>query len=388
MLDDELLAIDEQSPLGPARAAGLICAYPGIYAADRPVLGVSCADGRARGRVVGTADVSGPWVCAIGAFDGFHAGHQALIACARAKAAKLGARVCAVTFSPDPAEVLGTPAPSSRLVEPRLRPELLLLGGADAVLAFEFDLAFASLGYDEFVRDALLGVLDARAIVVGSDFRMGAKGAGTVEALRELGRGLGIDVVGLDLLDEGGRHITATRIRGLVREGRVEAAAGLMGRCLTIEGRVDHGRGEGTSFGFPTANVLTDALNSIPEQGVYAGFVTPLGSGALASYPAAINVGLPPTFNGYSDAAIRDEAFLEANLIGFSGDLYGASVAVTFVRWLRDSRPFDSLDELTRTVLGNIAWVRDCLGEGAVVLGDGASSGEKPAPLDEGEVAR
>lgn len=369
MLDREILSINEENPLSPARAAGLISAYPGLAPLERPARDVRCAAGRARGRLVGADDADGPWVCAIGAFDGFHAGHQKLIARAREKAEAIGARVCAVTFTPDPAEVLGSPAPASRLVEPRLRPELLLRGGADAVLSFDFDLAFAALGYDEFVRGALLGVLDARAVVVGSDFRMGAKGAGTVDALAALGRELGIDVVGVELLDEGGRHVTATRIRGLVREGRVEAAAGLMGRCACARGRVGHGRGEGTSFGFPTANVLTDKLNCVPEQGVYACFVTPLGSDAACAFPAAVNVGLPPTFADAASGDVRrGETLLEANLIGFDGDLYGADVVVTFVRWLRDSRPFDSVDELKRTVLGNISWVRDCLGDAAVDL--------------------
>lgn len=374
MLDQEILSIDKNNPLGPARAAGLICAYPGIAAAGRASLDGACAGGRAHGRLVGAEDTRGPWVCAIGAFDGFHAGHQALLARARKKAEQLGARLCAVTFAPDPAEVLGEPAAASRLVEPGLRPELLLRGGADAVLAFDFDAAFAALGYDEFVREALLGVLDARCIVVGSDFRMGARGAGTVEALRGLGRELGVDVVGVDLLDEGGSHITATRIRGLVREGRVEAAAGLMGRLVAVRGHVEHGRGEGTSFGFPTANIMTDALNCVPEQGVYACYVTPLGAGPLVAYPAAVNVGVPPTFSD-REGEKPSKTLLEANLIGFAGDLYGSGVAVTFVRWLRDSRPFDSLDELTRTVLGNISWVRTCLGD-------------EPVFLDAGEVGR
>lgn len=366
MLEQELLAISEQSPVSPARAAGLVGCWPAA-SPRRAGRAFSCAGGRAHGEFVGAGELDGPWVCAIGAFDGLHAGHQALIDRAAAEAAALGARVCAVTFSPDPAEVLGSPAAASRLVDPRLRPELLLAGGADAVVVFDFDLGFASLGYDEFVREALLGVLDARSVVVGSDFRMGAKGAGTVEALRELGRGLGIDVVGLDLVDEGDLPITATRIRGLVRAGRVEAAAGLMGRCFAVKGRVGHGRGEGTSFGFPTANIYTDLLNCVPEQGVYAAFVTPLGAGPLVAYPAAVNVGQPPTF-GAGDAGHAGKTLLEANLIGFAGDLYGTEALVTFVRWLRDSRGFGSLDELTLTVLGNIAWVRDCLGDAGVPL--------------------
>ena len=372
MLEQEILALSKESPLRAFRAEELVVAYPGVADYDHAVCAFSRLDGRARATFFGAGDLNGPWVCAIGAFDGFHAGHQALIARAKAEAAKCGARVCAVTFAPDPAEVLGDPVPASRLVDPCHRPELLLRGGADGVLAFGFDVDFAALTYGQFVREALLGIVDCRAIVVGTDFRMGAKGAGTVDALRVLGRDLGIEVIGLDLLDEGGSAVTATRIRRLVREGRVEEAAGLMGRCLALTGHVEHGRGEGTSFGFPTANVITDIRNCLPEQGVYAGYVTPLGEYPLRAYPAAINVGLPPTFQPEDPALELDAvAFLEANLIGFEGDLYGSDVAVTFVRWLRDSRSFDSLDELESTVLGNIAWVRDCLGKEGIRINDG-----------------
>ena len=372
MLEKEILALSEEAPLSAERAARLVEACPGVSDYDHLTCSFSRADGRARGSFYGAEDLDGPWVCAIGAFDGFHVGHQALIMRARTEAERVGGRVCAVTFTPDPSEVLAASAPASRLVEPCHRPELLLRGGADGVLAFDFDEAFSSLSYDEFVKEALAKLVDVRAIVVGSDFRMGAQGAGTVDALSTLGADLGIAVIGLDLLDEGGRAVTATRIRGLVREGRVEQAAGLMGRCPAITGHVEHGRGEGTSFGFPTANVITDIRNCLPEQGVYAGFVTPLGEYPLYAYPAAINVGLPPTFQADDPALELDEvAFLEANLIGFKGDLYGSDVVVTFVRWLRDSRTFGSLEELENTVLGNISWVRDCLGASGVHIDEG-----------------
>ncbi len=427
MLEQELLGISEEKPLSPARAAGLVGPWlearealsdgawgreglGGTAAAEgagagrpigsgtcrgaKPSRSFSCAGGRVRGELVGAGRLEGPWVCAIGAFDGFHAGHQALIARARAEAREAGARVCAVTFSPDPAEVLGAPCAGSRLVEPALRPCFLLAGGADAVATFIFDRSFAGLTYEEFVRGALLELLDVRSVVVGADFRMGAGGSGTVDALRGLGRGLGFGVVGLELVDEGGRHVTATRVRGLVREGRVEAAAGLMGRCHSVRGRVVRGRGEGTGFGFPTANVVTDAMNCIPGQGVYACLVSMGRGDGAAAFPAAVNVGLPPSFEhalaaGDGGEALARGSLLEANLIGFSGDLYGSEICVTFLRWLRDSRRFDSLDELKATVLGNIAWVRDCLGASGIPLAgggvphgdDGAGRVKAGAPL-------
>ena len=124
-------------------------------------------------------------------------------------------------------------------------------------------------------------------------------------------------------------------------------------------GQFAHGRGEGTGFGFPTANVVCDPRACMPAEGVYACYVSQGGT----AWPAAANVGAPPTFAG------RRAAFLEANLLGFTGDLYGAEVAVSFVRWLRPSRVFDSLSELERVVLGNIEWVRRNLGDAPRELG-------------------
>ena len=307
----------------------------------------------------------GPWVAAIGAFDGLHLGHQALVARAHEEAVRRGAKACAVTFSPDPAEVLVGPREGTELLPLDRRTWGLLGLGVDALVVIDFTPELAALSYESFVRDVLGHLMDLSALVVGSDFRLGVGGAGTVSALSELGARGGFDVLGMDLCSADGAAITATRIRGLVREGRVESAAGLLGRCHQVTGTVEHGRGEGTGFGFPTANVSFSPATCLPQQGVYAGFVTAFAREGATAWPAAINVGMPPTF---SPADQESKAFLEATLLGYSGDLYGAEVAVTFVRWLRDSRPFGSVEELERTVLGNVDWVRKTLGDSGVAL--------------------
>ena len=365
MLADELFSLCPEAPLAPSRAAELVRSFPGLGPAPTPARAFSCAGGAAAGAVFG-ADVraDAPCVCAIGAFDGFHLGHQGLLARAGAEATSCGASCVAVTFSPDPAAVVGAGEKGSRLLDVAGRVRLLLAGGADSVVVFDFTPGFAALTYEQFI-DALCELLRLERVVVGSNFRLGSRGAGDVRALSELGAHRGFSVVGVDLLDEGGEHVSATRIRGLVRAGRVEAASGLMGRPLAMAGGVAHGRGEGTSFGFPTANIVGDAACCIPEQGVYAGLVTPLTGASRESFPAAINVGLPPTFAG---GRATGGAFMEANLIGFSGDLYGADVAVTFLRWLRDSRPFSCVEELERTVLGNIDWVARTFGDQGISL--------------------
>lgn len=306
------------------------------------------------------------FVCAIGAFDGLHRGHRALLARARERADELGCRLAAVTFDPDPSRVLSA-EPSPDLLSPEERGAFLLAAGADALVTFRFTPEFAALPYERFVREALGELVDVRAIVVGSDFRLGAGGAGDVSALARLGDEAGFDVIGLRLADAGGVPISATRARALLAEGRVEGAAGLLGRCHAVTGTVEHGRGEGTSFGFPTANVRVREGSCLPAEGVYAGLVCV--DGAARAWPAAINVGMPRTFSPGQEG----EAFLEATLLGFSGDLYGARVSVVFVRWLREPRAFETLEELERVVLSNVDWVRRTLGERGVELaGEGA----------------
>lgn len=298
-------------------------------------------------------------VVAIGAFDGVHLGHVALLERARTEALERGDELVVVTFDPDPAEVLvGERAPRALLEADERQRALLGLEGVDRLVVLDFTRELAALPYERFVREVLGSLVELDCIVVGSNFCLGAGGAGTVDALSELGRIDGFDVVGMELLDQGGAPVSATRIRGLVSEGRVEDAAGLLGRCHHVGGEVIHGRGEGTSFGFPTANVTVPERLCLPAEGVYAGYVAADGT----AWPAAINVGRPRTFSPGEEG----ESFLEATLLGFDGNLYGAEVDVIFVCWLREPKSFSSLEELERVVLGNVAWVRGVLGEEGV----------------------
>ncbi len=271
-------------------------------------------------------------VVSIGAFDGLHAGHRALIAAARHEADEKNLPCVVVTFDPDPDVLLAGEKPSSRL-----------LATADRVRAIE------SLGADAVV---VLRLVRPVSIHVGTNFSVGAGGRGDVRALAAYCAGLGCDVHGHDLVTRGGSPVSSTRIRGLLHEGAVEDAAELLGRLHFVRGAVEHGRGEGTAFGFPTANVRTSRVDCMPKAGVYACVVCD----GRRAWPAAVNVGKPPTFSAPEDN------FLEANLVGFAGDLYGSEVSVLFARWLRASRPFDSTEELEHVVLGNIDWVRTNLG--------------------------
>ncbi len=304
-----------------------------------------------------------PTVCVVGAFDGVHLGHRSLLERGMEEARRRHAACVVVTFDPDPAKVVCPSSEPLDLMSPATRRQVIQAQTGAPVLAVKFTKHLAGLTYDAFVDNVLRATFDLHCICVGSNFRLGAKGAGDVAALTRLGRDRGFDVVAVDLACAGGRPVSATRIRGLLREGEVDAAAELLGRPHTVFGQVVHGRGEGTSFGFPTANVVVDPSLILPREAVYAGFVSLYDKGAnkVLAYPAAINVGHPRSFSQQSN----DTQFLEATLLGFDSNIYDARVAVSFTGFLRDPKKFASLEELEATVLGNIDQVKRALGTSA-----------------------
>ena len=296
-----------------------------------------------------------PCVYAIGAFDGVHLGHRALIGDAIADARRRGVPVVVLTFDPDPADVIFGMQPLTHLTCAKDRVRLLLGTGVDAVACIDFTDALMQTGWREFALNVLGGVCKPVSVHVGTNFRFGFGGEGTPAMLAELGHENGFEVTAHDLIERDGDVISATRIRALVRAGRVREAACLLGRSHLVRGRVLHGRGEGTGFGFATANLEVDSAICMPGEGVYAGWGV-LGDDA---WPAAINVGTPQTF-----ADNTDQSFLEAHLLGFSGDIYGREIEIVFSEWLRAARRFESTAELERVVGGNIKLVQTYLGKG------------------------
>ncbi len=312
-----------------------------------------------------------PCVCVVGAFDGVHRGHRALLERGMSLAREHGGSCVVVMFNPDPAKVLSPVQEPLDLLSIDKRRDLIQELAGCCIMMVGFTRELASLAYDVFVDSVLRQAFDLRCICVGANFRLGAKGAGDVAALTRLGRERGFDVEAVDLATAGGLPVSATRIRGLLREGKVEEAAELLGRPHTVFGQVVHGRGEGTTFGFPTANVAVDASLILPREAVYAGYVSLYDQAAqkTLAYPTAINVGRPRSFSRQSN----DSQFLEATMLGFDSNIYGNRVAVSFTGFLRYPRKFASLEELEATVLGNIDQVRRALGttarDGEEVLG-------------------
>lgn len=300
-------------------------------------------------------DPGTPCVCAIGAFDGVHEGHRALIDDAVADAHRRGLSALAVTFDPDPADVIFGSQPLTRLTDTDDRIRLLLGAGVDAVACFDFTDELMRTDWRAFALRVLGGACRPVSVHIGSNFRFGVGGEGTPALLAELGCSYGFEVTEHDLIEDAGGVVSATRIRGLIRAGKVRQAADLLGRSHFVRGRVLHGRGEGTGFGFATANVEVDAALCMPGEGVYAGWGIVDG----AAWPAAINVGKPRTFTDRADSS-----FLEAHLLGFTGDIYGRCIAIAFAEWLRAARRFDSTAELERVVDSNINTVQMYLGKG------------------------
>ena len=300
-----------------------------------------------------------PCAIAIGAFDGVHLGHRELLTATVRDARERGIAAVAVTFEPDP-DCVVTDHPAPKLMSTRDRLVALATSGVDAVFVIPFDEDIAAMDHDAFFRRAVCPLLDVRSIHVGSDFRLGRGGASTVDTIRTWGEAAGIAVTGHELLRAGDQPITATRIRTLLAAGELDEAAHELGRRYFVRGTVQAGRGEGSKMGFPTANIRLPRYIQRPAAGVYAGFAL---DGSTA-WPAAINVGIPPTFAG--EAGVAE---LEANFLGFTGDLYDEDISILFCCQLRSQQKFDTMEALVSTIKGNIEDVRELFGDKRVNLG-------------------
>lgn len=286
---------------------------------------------------------------AFGVFDGVHEGHRFIIGEAANTAREEASRSAVITFDIDPDEIFA-PDRLKKLMSNEARIAKLAELDVDAVVVLPFSREFAAQSPEDFL-DACFGAGVPSHIHIGSDFHFGRRAAGNVESLRAWGAERGMTVHGHELLAEGGVPVTATRIRGLLGEGNVRVANDLLGRSYALSGTVRPGRGEGTDFGFATANLEVGSLMLAIGEGVYAAYALVEG----VRYKAAVNVGVPATF---ADAATAN---IEVHILDFARDIYGQSIEVEFVEWLRPMRAFDSTDELIATVMGNIAWVRENL---------------------------
>ncbi|HEX9969939.1 MAG TPA: riboflavin biosynthesis protein RibF, partial [Acidimicrobiales bacterium] len=231
-------------------------------------------------------------VVTIGAYDGVHLGHRALIGEVSRRAEQLGCDTAVVTFDRHPAMVVRPESAPKLLTNLDQKLELLAQTGVDYTLVVHFDEDRSHESAEDFVHEVLVGCLNAKAVVVGHDFHFGHGRRGNVALLTEMGGALGFDVLGLRLVGDA-QPYSSTRIRSLVAEGEVEAAAALLGRHHEVRGQVAHGDARGRDLGFPTANVEVPDEILLPADGIYAGwYVRQDGS----RHMAAISLGRRPTF--------------------------------------------------------------------------------------------
>lgn len=303
-----------------------------------------------------------PWpgeraVVTIGAYDGLHLGHRAVIAEVQRLAGATHSRSVVVTFDRHPASVVRPESAPRLLTDPEQRLELLAGTGIDAVVLLHFDDLLASETPAEFVQRVLVDALRVRTVVVGDDFHFGKGRAGNVALLRELGALDDFDVEPLHLLprvDGIAEPISSTAIRRALAGGDVEAATLLLGRPFEVRGPVVEGDQRGRTIGFPTANVEVPNQICLPADGVYAGwYERPNGD----VHPCAMNLGRRPTFYAHADSSL-----LEAHLLDFQGDLYGERAMVRFTSFLRSERKFDGIDALKAQLAVDIDHARIALG--------------------------
>jgi riboflavin kinase/FMN adenylyltransferase len=292
-------------------------------------------------------------VVTIGAYDGVHLGHQAVIRQVRDKARQLGCDSVVVTFDKHPAAVVRPESAPKLLTDIEQKLELLAATGVDATFIVAFTEEQAHEDPANFVRRVLVNGLGARLVVVGEDFHFGYQRMGNVALLGELGRVHDFEVAPIQLVprrDEINEPVSSTAIRRALAGGQVEVATEMLGRPFETRGVVIHGDKRGGQIGFPTANIEVPNAMCLPADGVYAGNCT-LPSGSR--YGCAINLGRRPTFFEHAD-----HSMLEAHLIDYSGNLYGEKLRVTFEHFLRSERKFENLDALKTQLDTDIANAR------------------------------
>ena len=312
-------------------------------------------------------DVAGEDLCpqgsvvCIGAFDGLHRGHQALVAHARARAAALALPLVALSFEPLPREYFARGERPPRLTLPRAKFEGLRALGADFVGLLRFGATLSSMPAEDFADAILAGRLSAREVWVGPEFRYGQGRGGDIESLRASGTRLGFAAGEIAPVLVGGERVSSSRLRAQLAAGDLEGAAEGLGRRYAIDGKVVRGRQLGRRLGYPTANIRLMGKRTA-LTGIYATWVHGVGAAPRASVSS---LGTRPTVFG-------TEPLLEAHLFDFDGDLYGSRLRVEFVAKLRDEEKFEDLPALVRQMDVDAGQARKLLRQDRTPIGASA----------------
>lgn len=277
-------------------------------------------------------------VVTMGNFDGIHRGHQEIFRILRQEAKAKRGTALVITFFPHPLKVLHPDRAPRLITSLQDRVELMECFGIDLVLCLPFNEEFAGWDAERFVREILVEKLGTRKVLVGEDFRFGKNRQGDIGFLTEKGKPFGYTVQRVDPVQVDGMEVSSTRIRQFIQTGRVRESAMMLGRPYNISGTVVTGDKRGRTLGFPTANLATDA-ELLPPNGVYAVRVL-LGKDPL---PGVASLGVKPTFSGKKYS-------IEAHIFDFDQDIYGKSLRMEFIEWIREERSFPDAEALAEQI--------------------------------------
>ena len=290
-------------------------------------------------------------VIALGNFDGFHLGHQAVVGEALGWAQAEQRPAIVATFDPHPVRFFAPGSPPFRLTTLDQREELFGAAGADAMLVFEFGAALAATSAEAFVKDLLADRLGVAGVVTGEDFTFGKGRAGNVAVLQQLGAPCGLAARAVGPVSDGGEVVSSSRIRDALKAGDCPTATHLLTRPFAIRGEVRHGAKLGRTIGYPTANLEMGSYLR-PRYGIYAVTGT-LPDGQVLR--GAANLGIRPSFEPPIE-------LLEAYFFDYSGDLYGQTIEIALHHYLRSEAKFETLEALSAQMERDCALARELLG--------------------------
>jgi riboflavin kinase/FMN adenylyltransferase len=301
-------------------------------------------------------------IVALGNFDGVHLGHREVIRRAADQAKRLGVPLGVIVFEPHPREFFRPDGPPFRLSPLPEKARLLEREGVDILYALPFDMELSSKHAAEFIQEVLVEGLGIIHVVTGYDFRFGADRSGDTVLLSYMAAEEGIGVTIVDPVaiqtpakpDNDDEIYSSTRVRDCLRYGRPAEAARLLGHNWTIQGQVQEGDQRGRTIGFPTANLSLEGVLK-PALGVYAVQIEVLDGPDAGAYDGVANFGNRPTFD-------KKDVLLEVHLFKFCGDLYGRTISVAFVDYIRPEQKFDGLESLKRQISADCKSAQDILG--------------------------
>jgi riboflavin kinase / FMN adenylyltransferase len=300
--------------------------------------------------------VPSPVALTIGNFDGVHLGHQAMLEQLQAAARRLHFPAAVMTFEPHPREFFSPADAPARLTSLREKLDMLRSIGIEQVFVCHFNAAFAAITPQEFIADILHRRLNTRWLLVGDDFRFGAKRHGDVNLLRQAAASLGFELSSMDSVLRSGERVSSTTIRSALSSGDLGLAARMLGRNYSISGRVVHGEKLGRMLGFPTANIQLKR-DKAPVSGIFAVRLHGLSDGPLAG---VASLGVRPTVSAAGAPVLEVHAF------DFDRPIYGRHLRVEFLRRLRGEEKFPSLEALRQQIARDAVQARqyfECLGE-------------------------